>query len=108
MAYRAVINFDIEGGGGGEFGPRREQLYKALRHLGWRKAKTSALVVETDDINMIWKGLVAFMKAQPTLGTSLSALTFNVQRVEADAGEAEEAALNTLMGGRFPWEPPAQ
>lgn len=105
MRYRAVINFDIEGGGAGPIANARTQLYAALRHLGWEKAHTTALVIETDAINNVWKGIVSFIKAQAGMGTSLSAVTFNVQRTD-DAGnppDASEASLNTVMGKDFPW-----
>jgi hypothetical protein len=105
MRYRGVINFDIEGSGAGPAANPRTQLYAALRHLGWEKAQTTALVIETNDINSIWKGIVCFIKAQGGMGTALSAVTFNVQRTDEPGNppDASVGSYDTVMGKDFPW-----
>lgn len=105
-SYRAVINWDIEGSGGGDMSQPRQKFYAALRQLGWEKTKTTAMVIETPDINAVLRGIVCFVKMQADMGTALSSVTFNVQR-HGDAGgsvpEPSSEKLREIEQKSFPW-----
>lgn len=101
--YTAIINFDIKGSGSAA--TQRNMLYGAMQHLGWEKAKTSALTIETADVNNVWKGILAFVKMQTMMGT-LSAVSVTVQRTDEPGTSVPAASkddYDAIVGFDFPW-----
>lgn len=104
-SYTAIINFDVGGSGDGGKAQARTHLYAALQHLGWEKAKTTALLIETTDLDAIWKGMLSFVKAQSVLGT-LTAVSFTVQRTDEPGSSTpppSEKAYADIQAMPFPW-----
>lgn len=74
MKYRAQITLDW----GEPHSPNDQQaILAALVKTGWCLAETTALVIETDDLNRIWQGIEVVAKGADAAGT-LTALSFNV------------------------------
>jgi len=75
--YRAVINIDFNDGESNEF----ERLKNALIQADWLWVRTSAYIIETQDLAKIWRGIDLVARQATDIG-QLSAVTFNVQAAE--------------------------
>jgi hypothetical protein len=75
------LNIDIKGQDTDEY----QRLIVALIQVGWTYVRTSALVIETDDLTRIWQGMDFVARQSPFFG-ELSALTLNVQASENFGG----------------------
>jgi len=80
-SYRASINLDFTKQDTGAY----QALIRALIQAGWVYVETSALVVETDDIGKVWRGVELVAKGSQNAG-ELSAFTFHIQSSKDFAG----------------------
>lgn len=51
--YRGAINLDYTGQNTNEY----QRLVAALIQLGWIYVETSALIIETDNLSLVWQGV---------------------------------------------------
>jgi hypothetical protein len=72
--YRAVLNLDYAGATTNEY----QYLISALIQDGWTYVETSALTLDTEDRNDIWRGISLVMKQDASL-PGMSALTLHIQ-----------------------------
>jgi hypothetical protein len=89
LNYRAALNLDYTAQQSNEY----QKLIAALRQAGWTYVETSALVVETDDLAVIWRGIELVAKQSASAGT-LSALTLHVQGSNNFGGVPYNGAAN--------------
>jgi len=75
--YRAVINIDFEIKDNNQY----ERLKNALIQADWYWVRTSAYIIETQDLRKIWRGIDLVARQAAEIG-ELSAVTFNVQGAE--------------------------
>lgn len=87
--YRASINIDFTSPDAREY----QRLIAALIKAGWVYVETSALILETDDLGLAWRGIELIVKQCEAAG-ELSALTFHVQGAASFGGKEYKAALN--------------
>lgn len=105
MNYRAIISLDW---GAPHNGPAQQHLIVALVQSGWLLAETTALTIETADLNAIWRGIGLVARAASNAGT-LTSLNFNIvasddfSRSRAYKAERNyKDAAATLMKRPFP------
>jgi hypothetical protein len=72
--YRASINLDYTNSASNEY----QYLVSALIQAGWKYVETSSLVLDTEDLNAVWRGISLVMKQDSSI-SGLSSLTFHVQ-----------------------------
>jgi hypothetical protein len=77
ITYRAVINIDFDINDNNEY----ERLKNALIQAGWFWVRTSAYIIETQDLAKVWRGIDLVARQATDIG-QLSAVTFNVQGAE--------------------------
>ena len=78
LTYRAVINIDFQKGDSNKF----EHLKNALIQAEWLWVNTSAYIIETQNIGLVWRGIDLVARQAADIG-ELSAITFNVQASES-------------------------
>jgi len=76
--YSGILNIDFTGAGGSGSNEYHE-LVRALLDLGWTYVETSAFIITTDDINLIWQGIGLVARQDASINADISALTFHIQ-----------------------------
>jgi hypothetical protein len=76
FTYKATLNVDYTGR---EFTNEITRLKNALVQAGWRWVETSAFVIETDNLGLVWRGIDLVARQTAAVGGHLSALTFHIQ-----------------------------
>lgn len=99
--YRAVINLDFTGQRPNAYA----KLVSALLQAGWERMETSALAIETEDLNRIWVGSEVVAKQAGRAGT-LSAYTLQVQRLGDPQPYAAAANHQTALEDILGLDPP--
>ena len=89
MPFRASIRFDFGTQSTNEY----QKLVTAFIQAGWAYVQTSAVAAETDDVNVILRGLDILARQVPHVGT-ISALLVDVQRSDDFAGKPYKASHN--------------
>lgn len=100
--YRAGLTIDFSGMNQGEY----NRLVAGLEGAGWEKVETSAFVWEGAELAGAWRGVVLAAKQTGSVGT-LSALNFQIQRLDEQAGYKgtldRTAACQTILAKPNPW-----
>lgn len=101
MTYRAVLNLDYSKTEPNSY----QKLLTALIQLGWEYRETSALTLDTSDLNTIWVSLEVIAKQSEAAGT-LSAMTMQVQLLGPSkpykAAKKHTKALAQIQARPFP------
>ncbi len=88
--YRALLNVDFTDLKSSQY----QKLVAALIQAGWIYIETSAFIVETQDLALVWRGVELVAKQAAAAG-QLSALTYHIQSADSFAqGLAYPAAAN--------------
>ena len=101
--YRGILNIDFTGMNGNE----AERLKNALIQSGWSWVETSAYIVESNNINVVWRGIDLVARQSSFIG-QLSALTFHIQSSDNFAGGTpgtaafHTQAINNILARPFP------
>lgn len=74
MKYRAQLRLDFDKIQRNEY----QKLIAALVQVGWKYVQTSSLAIETDDIDIILRAMVAIARQCQASGV-LTGLSFDVQ-----------------------------
>jgi hypothetical protein len=74
MKYRGTLNYDFTG----RANNNATRLKLALIETGWLQVETTAFVIETDDLNRVWRGVELVAKQASSIA-DLSALTYHIQ-----------------------------
>ncbi len=89
MPYRAHVRLDFGEKDNNEY----QKLIAAFLQAGWVYVETSAVATETDDFDVVRRGLDILARQLPYAGT-ISALMFDVQRSDDFGGQFYVAADN--------------
>lgn len=90
MLWRANVRFDFVGG---KDNNEYQKLMAALLQAGWNYVETSAVAIETDDLNRILLGMEICARQFPQAG-AVSAFLFDIQGSEDFAGKVYVGAKN--------------
>jgi hypothetical protein len=90
MLWRAHVRFDFIGG---KDNNEYQKLMAAFLQAGWNYVETSAVAIETDDLNNIMLGMEICARQFPQAG-AVSAFLFDVQGSEDFGGKVYVGAKN--------------
>jgi hypothetical protein len=69
-------------------------LRAGLEQLGWNKIGTTSYQIQTNDIDVVWRGLLCMAAVNPRIG-DLGSLAVHVSRI--DPGEERERRTDALL-----------
>ena len=101
LTYQAILNVDYTAPESNEYA----RLKHALVQAGWRWVETSAFVIDTDNLGLVWRGVDIVARQTASVG-QLSAFTFHIQGSDHFIGGAPSGdyphALDNVLGQPFP------